>query len=168
MIQIGTVGYPNVGKSSVINVLCGQKVVSVANMPGKTRHLQTYDIKKQDQTIRVCDCPGLVFPSTKKSSRAGLVLAGVLPVHQMRDYIGPIDLLIRKIPYTIFNLLYHLTIIDGSITGRTLLEMFAQNRGFHAGGAHGQYDLNKSSRMIILDFLAGKLLFVELPDGFKN
>jgi len=31
--------------------------------------------------IRVCDCPGLVFPSIKKSSRAGLILGGVLSVH---------------------------------------------------------------------------------------
>lgn len=38
---VGTVGYPNVGKSSVINVLCGSKRVGVANRPGKTKHFQT-------------------------------------------------------------------------------------------------------------------------------
>ena len=36
--MVGTVGYPNVGKSSVINVLCGIKRVGVANRPGKTKH----------------------------------------------------------------------------------------------------------------------------------
>ena len=46
--------------------------------------------------------------------------------------------------------------------------MFAEKRGFHAGGAHGQFDLNKSSRMILLDYLAGKLLFVELPQDYEN
>lgn len=35
---VGTVGYPNVGKSSVINVLMGVKKVSVASLPGKTKH----------------------------------------------------------------------------------------------------------------------------------
>lgn len=35
---VGTVGYPNVGKSSLINVLCGRKRVGVAAMPGKTKH----------------------------------------------------------------------------------------------------------------------------------
>lgn len=34
-IVIGMVGYPNVGKSSVINVLCGRKRVAVASTPGK-------------------------------------------------------------------------------------------------------------------------------------
>jgi large subunit GTPase 1 len=37
-LMVGTVGYPNVGKSSVINVLCGKKLVGVANRPGKTKH----------------------------------------------------------------------------------------------------------------------------------
>jgi large subunit GTPase 1 len=37
-LNVGTVGYPNVGKSSLINVLCGRKRVGVAAMPGKTKH----------------------------------------------------------------------------------------------------------------------------------
>lgn len=32
------VGYPNVGKSSVINVLCKRKLVGVSTKPGKTKH----------------------------------------------------------------------------------------------------------------------------------
>jgi large subunit GTPase 1 len=36
--MVGMVGYPNVGKSSAINVLCGTKRVAVAAMPGKTKH----------------------------------------------------------------------------------------------------------------------------------
>ena len=37
-LVVGTVGYPNVGKSSVINVLVGTKKVGVAALPGKTKH----------------------------------------------------------------------------------------------------------------------------------
>jgi len=37
-LVIGTVGYPNVGKSSVINVLLAAKKVGVASLPGKTKH----------------------------------------------------------------------------------------------------------------------------------
>ena len=35
---IGFVGFPNVGKSSLVNVLCKKKLVGVAAMPGKTKH----------------------------------------------------------------------------------------------------------------------------------
>jgi large subunit GTPase 1 len=38
VITIGVVGYPNVGKSSLINVLCKKKLVGVGAMPGKTKH----------------------------------------------------------------------------------------------------------------------------------
>lgn len=36
-ISVGFVGYPNVGKSSVINTLRAKKVCSVAPMPGETK-----------------------------------------------------------------------------------------------------------------------------------
>lgn len=35
--------------------------------------------------IRLCDCPGLVFPSFV-SSRAEMVLNGILPIDQLRDH----------------------------------------------------------------------------------
>lgn len=75
-IVIGTVGYPNVGKSSVINVLMGIKKVGVAALPGKTKHFQTLHLSKE---ICLCDCPGLVFPSFA-NSRAEMMCCGVLPI----------------------------------------------------------------------------------------
>lgn len=137
-------------------------------MPGKTRHLQTYNIKQEQDTLTVCDCPGLVFPSIKKSSRAGLILAGVLSLHQMRDYISPIDSMIQKIPYNIFNFMYKLNIKDKNVKGRQLLEMFADNRGYYSGGGSGTYDLNRASRQLLGDYLGGKLIFVELPPNYDN
>ncbi len=84
--MVGTVGYPNVGKSSVINVLCGKKLVGVANRPGKTKHFQTLNL---DDDLVLCDCPGLVFPSFA-NSKAEMMTCGVLNIDTMRDYIGPI------------------------------------------------------------------------------
>ncbi len=59
-VTIGCCGFPNVGKSSLLNSLKGRKVVSVSKTPGHTKHLQTIFLTKQ---VRLCDCPGLVFPS---------------------------------------------------------------------------------------------------------
>lgn len=53
---VGTVGYPNVGKSSLINAVLGLKKVSVSQQPGKTRRLQTIPLKGRGITL--CDCPG--------------------------------------------------------------------------------------------------------------
>ena len=59
-ITIGCCGFPNVGKSSLLNTIMGRKVVSVSRTPGHTKHLQTLFL---NQSVRFCDCPGLVFPS---------------------------------------------------------------------------------------------------------
>ena len=40
-LMIGFIGYPNVGKSSIINVLMKKKKAGVASMPGRTKHYQT-------------------------------------------------------------------------------------------------------------------------------
>lgn len=56
---IGLVGYPNVGKSSTINALFGQKKTPVAATPGRTKHFQTLNIS---DTLCLCDCPGTPSP----------------------------------------------------------------------------------------------------------
>lgn len=53
---VGMVGYPNVGKSSVINSLFGSKKVSISRQPGKTKHFQTLQLPSLHLTL--CDCPG--------------------------------------------------------------------------------------------------------------
>lgn len=57
---IAFLGFPNVGKSSLINGLVGRKVVSVSRTPGHTRYFQTYFLTP---SVKLCDCPGLIFPS---------------------------------------------------------------------------------------------------------
>ena len=70
---IGFIGYPNVGKSSIINVLMKNKKVGVAAMPGKTKHYQTIFLPPEERltlgekSICLMDCPGLVFPSFTSS-----------------------------------------------------------------------------------------------------
>lgn len=91
---IGLVGYPNVGKSSTINSLLKAKKVSVSATPGKTKHFQTLYL---DTDLLLCDCPGLVMPSFV-FTKAEMVINGVLPIDQMRDHTGPINLVASLIP----------------------------------------------------------------------
>merc|ERR1739848_712479 len=93
---VGFVGYPNVGKSSVINALFGAKKVSMSRTPGKTKHLQTLDLPHQG--IMLCDCPGLVFPSVV-ATKSHLVVNGTMPLDELRDYIAPVRLVIQKVGF---------------------------------------------------------------------
>lgn len=86
------VGYPNVGKSSLINVLCGKKMVGVDAKPGKTRNFQTIYLEKE---ILLCDCPGLVFPSIV-FSKSEMICNGVISLNNLVNYIDPIKYVIFK------------------------------------------------------------------------
>lgn len=75
---VGLIGYPNVGKSSTVNLILQQKKVRVSATPGKTKHIQTIETDK----FILLDCPGLVFP---KHNKVELALNGILNVDQLPE-----------------------------------------------------------------------------------
>ncbi len=165
--HVGFVGYPNVGKSSTINALVGEKRVSVAATPGKTKHFQTIAISKG---ITLCDCPGLVFPNIS-SSRSELVLNGILPIDQLRDFIGPSSQLCSYVPKTILEAIYGIKLIQKGVEEQgefvdysTLLSTYAYNRGFRTQN-FGNPDESRAARIILKDFVSGKTLFCYPPAG---
>ena len=56
-INIGVIGYPNTGKSSLINALCGRKALGVGSKPGRTRG---YQWVRMTENIRFIDTPGVI------------------------------------------------------------------------------------------------------------
>ncbi|KAJ5006699.1 Large subunit GTPase 1 [Colletotrichum sp. SAR 10_99] len=165
-MQIGLVGYPNVGKSSTINALIGAKKVSVSSTPGKTKHFQTIHLS---DNVVLCDCPGLVFPNFA-STKADLVCNGVLPIDQLREFTGPAGLVTRRIPKPFLEAVYGITIKTRAIeeggtgipTAQELLASYAKARGFQTSGL-GQPDESRASRYILKDYVNGKLLYCEPP-----
>ncbi|KAK0376618.1 hypothetical protein CLIM01_06034 [Colletotrichum limetticola] len=167
-LQIGLVGYPNVGKSSTINALIGAKKVSVSSTPGKTKHFQTIHLS---DNVVLCDCPGLVYPNFA-NTKADLVCNGVLPIDQLREFQGPAGLVTRRIPKSFLEAVYGIKIKTraieeggtGTPTAPELLRAYARARGFQTQGL-GQPDESRASRYILKDYVAGKLLYCEPPPG---
>jgi len=187
-VQFGMVGFPNVGKSSVINVLVGSSKhihnnnltrVAVAAQPGKTKHFQTVLIPDRED-VMLCDCPGLVFPSLV-SSTADLIVAGVYPIDQMRDaYITPtLSLLCRRIPRELWNLQYSMKLPIPSRqalkemnwestsslplpTPQQVLDTYCHARRMYAS-ASGVPDHPRATRTIVKDYVKGTLLYCHPP-----
>ena len=91
-LTLGTIGHPNVGKSSLLNSLLGRKQVSVSRTPGHTKHFQTLFLTSN---IRLCDCPGLVFPS--KVPKPLQVLMGSFPISQVREPYSVVNFLAERL-----------------------------------------------------------------------
>ncbi|KAF4998202.1 hypothetical protein FDECE_11843 [Fusarium decemcellulare] len=170
-LQVGLVGYPNVGKSSTINALIGAKKVSVSSTPGKTKHFQTIHLSER---VILCDCPGLVFPNFA-TTKADLVCNGVLPIDQLREFQGPVGLVTQRVPQPFLEAIYGIQIRTRAIeeggtgipTAAELLRAYARARGFQTQGL-GQPDESRAARYILKDYVNGKLLFVSPPPGIDD
>lgn len=172
---IGLVGYPNVGKSSTVNVLVAEKKTSVSSTPGKTKHFQTLHVPDQPGMV-LCDCPGLVFP-TVAGSKAQMVCDGILPIDQLKsDYMPPIRLLCERLPPECFEQCYTLKLRtdeeraedpDMPELARELLVAHALARGFFTA-TKGVPDESRSSRIILKDVVNAKLLYVVPPPGGES
>ncbi|KAM5342559.1 hypothetical protein ACJ41O_013525 [Fusarium nematophilum] len=170
-LQVGLVGYPNVGKSSTINALIGAKKVSVSSTPGKTKHFQTIHLSER---VILCDCPGLVFPNFA-TTKADLVCNGVLPIDQLREFQGPVGLVTQRVPQPFLEAIYGIQIRTrpaeeggtGLPTASELLRAYARARGFQTQGL-GQPDESRAARYILKDYVNGKLLFVSPPPGVDD
>ena len=79
-ISVGFIGYPNVGKSSIINTLKKKKVCTVAPIPGETKVWQYITLMRR---IYLIDCPGVV-PISNKDSDTDTVLKGVVRVENLQ------------------------------------------------------------------------------------
>jgi large subunit GTPase 1 len=170
LATVGFVGYPNVGKSSTINVLVAAKKTNVSATPGKTKHFQTL-LVPDTPGILLCDCPGLVFPTTA-GSKAQMVCDGILPIDQMKDYMPPMRLLVERLGTAAFEHVYTIRLRsqevleedpDAPEMAREVLMAHALMRGFMV--MKGIPDESRSARVILKDAVNAKLLYVVPPPG---
>jgi nuclear GTP-binding protein len=95
-LSVGVIGFPNTGKSSIINALTrrlgqGDKVVTgrEAGITKESRQI------KLDNTITLLDSPGIVFPT--HHDPIAMVLLNVLPSSAVLDVRPAIDMILDRL-----------------------------------------------------------------------
>lgn len=149
LATVGLLGQPNVGKSSLINMLVGRNVVSASKTPGHTKHFQTI---KLDDYIQLCDCPGLVLPVSLP--RELQILNGLYNVAQLKDPYGAL-----MVAHELTDLTKSLKVdkdpqtqVDLSIIG--ICERIAEMEGFFTSGA-GRPDTYRAANFILRSIVSG-------------
>jgi ribosome biogenesis GTPase A len=149
VITLGTVGHPNVGKSSLINGLFGKKVVSASRTPGHTKHIQTLFLTKQ---IVLCDCPGLVFPALDRP-KALQILCGLFPIAQVREPFSAIRYLAERVAV---EKIYGIQLPDQDEpywTPYSICEAYAIKRGYYV--KRGRPDVHRAGLELLRDCVDG-------------
>jgi len=154
-------GVPNVGKSTLINILMDRKVAKVADIPAVTKEQQTVTLKGG---MRLTDSPGLMWPKIESEARAfRLAMAGSMPDSAI-DYL-PIGMFGARLLLERYGSLvaarYHLTVEPSS--AEELLAEIGRRRGGLGKGA--TVDMHKAAEIFVRDFRAGVMgpITLELP-----
>ncbi|KAK0516630.1 hypothetical protein JMJ35_001233 [Cladonia borealis] len=153
-ISVGFIGYPNTGKSSIINTLRKKKVCTVAPIPGETKVWQYITLMKR---IYLIDCPGVVPPSNNDTPE-DILLRGVVRVENVENPEQYIAAVLKKTKPSHIERTYD---VRGFSNPTEFLELLARKGGRLLKG--GEADVDGAAKMVLNDFLRGKLPWFTPP-----
>jgi nuclear GTP-binding protein len=158
-ITVGIIGYPNVGKSSILNSLKRSRAVGVSPTPGFTKSLQEVVL---DGSIRLIDSPGVVFDDADGDSGAGAVLRNSVDSDSVKDPMPAIQSLLGRCTPESLMMTYGVPAFPSGPDGvMTFLAMVARSKGRVLQG--GVPDKVMAARLVIKDWNRGKIPYYSVP-----
>ena len=147
--RVGIIGYPNVGKSSVINLLTGRPAAKTAFEAGFTRGMQRIKLAEK---IFVIDTPG-VFPGKeiRDETFAKHVKIGSRNYDKIHDPEFVVASIMSEYP-GIFEKFYK---IKSKNDADLLIEKLGRKKAFLIKG--NEVDIDRTARLILKDWQEGKM-----------
>ena len=156
-IKAMVVGIPNVGKSSLINKLCGTKKAKVENRPGVTLDKQWVST---NIGIQLLDMPGVLWPKfDEQFVGENLAITGAI-----KDDVLDIEAIatvlcgrLRRAYPSLLTQRYKLTSLPSidEMDDYDLLNFIGRKRGFLISG--GEVNTERTANMLIDEFRAAKI-----------
>lgn len=145
-IQVGVIGFPNVGKSSIINSLKQERICNVGVSMGLTRNMQVVPLSKQ---ITIIDSPSFIVSPlnspTALALRSPASIEVLKPVEAASAILSQADTRQVILKFTVPD-------FKNSLEFFTLL---AQRRGLHQKG--GSPNVDTAAKLLWSEWTGGSL-----------
>jgi len=145
-VKVALIGYPNVGKSTIINTLKGKRAVGTAPIPGYTRGKHLIRLSKK---IWLLDSPGVV-PIDDFDE---LVIKGGFPADKIEEPVKPALKLISRILETRREAITEKFGIEAK-SEEEILKKIGERRGLIKAG--GEVNLEETARWLLREWQTGR------------
>ncbi|MGJ0428757.1 ribosome biogenesis GTPase YlqF [Methylobacter sp.] len=153
LIQALIVGIPNVGKSTLINILAGRTIAKTGNEPAITKTQQRIDI---GNGIVLWDTPGVLWPNVEnRNSGYRLATTGAIKdtaINHEHIAFFAADYLLKHYPDLLKARFQIEQLPDGE---QELMETIGRNRGCLRAG--GRVDMDKVAKLLLSELRAGTI-----------
>lgn len=157
-MTVGVVGFPNVGKSSLINTLKRAKVCAVAGQPGHTKELQSIQLERG---LRIVDSPGVIFDDDEGiqgQHESSVLLRNVVKPEDVDDPISVVEEILARTQAEKLMNIYNLPTFNTTLE---FLTMLALSTGRLLRG--GTPDILAAARQVLVDWNHHKIPFFTEP-----
>ncbi len=150
-IVVGIIGYPNVGKSSIINALKRTRSVGVSPRPGFTTSMQEVVL---DRNVRLLDSPGVVFDDRSA------MLGNCVDAESIEDPVPAVAALLQRCNHESLLMTYS---IPAFPPGDVMMFLAMVARSFGRVLKGGIPDKVAAARAVLKDWNHGKIPFYTVP-----
>lgn len=163
-LRMMIMGIPNVGKSTLMNMLLKRRVANVGDEPAVTKSQQCH---KLNDHMTLTDSPGLLWPKIEKPED-GLRLATIHAIgrnavieEEVAEFLAAT--LISRYPGL---LAARYDIAEERLDGADVIAAIAKKRGCLLKGRGGEPDLEKAATILLTEYRSGKLgrISLETPE----
>lgn len=154
-VTVGVIGYPNTGKSSVINLLTGKSSAGIGADAGFTKAIQKVRLTSE---IVLLDSPGVIpgkeYSTSDNRTWSRNTKVGARSYGQVKNPEFVVSDLMKEYP-TLLEKFYNINTEGNS---EVLMEELGRKKGFLNKG--NIVDEDKTARFILKDWQAGKIKIV--------